>query len=316
MARRRKSKIQPAVQTMTFQYDVDQGAEVHYIDLSQCASILNRRFYRQGLNWAVSGIKILTTGTGSVSINKLPNTWVMSNAWEKCFRAWKKQQDEALESGDQQSVKAKFNDFKIYADDDHFRNGFADNLLPVSSGSGNVAAPGEWEASQILIPNFGGVGNNIEPYIKAVGDFDLPADNTVFGLIQAYANSRSVPQSPDPAVTPGVTTSTDNVFVQMFDVGDDSALVVDNVVGKNDELPYPQMDYPGGGNQLPTLEIHSIELISSTTIGGTTRIKGGNFPCGLLQVWTGMDDVSDIVIEIDMVPGTHRGYLCEPMTEM
>jgi len=316
MARRRKSKIQPAVQTLTFSYSVGAGQATNFIDISQCASIVNRRFYRQGLNWAVSGIKFLTSGgTGQLQICKLPNTWVMSNAWEKCFRAWKKQQDEALESGDQQSVKAKFNDFKIYADGDHQRDGFAANLLPVSCGPIS-AAPGEWEVSQILIPNFGAVGNNIEPAPIAVGDFDLTADNTYFSLIQAYANSRSVPQSPDPAVTPGVATSAENVFVQMFDVGDDSALVIDNVVGKNDELPYPQMDYPGGGNQLESLEIHSSEFVTATTIGGTTRMKGGNFPCGLLAVNAGFDDTTNIYIEIDLVPGTHRGYLCEPMTEM
>ena len=88
MARRRKSKIQPAVQTMVFRFDVDSGQQMNFIDLSQCASILNRRFYRQGLNWAVSGFKVLTQQEGEISIQKLPNTWIMSNAWEKSFRAW------------------------------------------------------------------------------------------------------------------------------------------------------------------------------------------------------------------------------------
>ena len=40
--------------------------------------------------------------------------------------------------------------------------------------------------------------------------------------------------------------------------------------------------YPGGANQLVGLQIHSIENVTGTTIGGTTRIKGGNFPCGLM----------------------------------
>ena len=47
-----------------------------------------------------------------------------------------------------------------------------------------------------------------------------------------------------------------------------------------------------------------------------TRIKGGNFPCGLVRFdWT-PETTSNIVIQIDLVPGNHRGYLCEPMTEM
>ena len=50
------SKIQPAEMTLNFVTDtVDAGTVGNfYIDLSQCASIVNRRFYRQGINWAVS----------------------------------------------------------------------------------------------------------------------------------------------------------------------------------------------------------------------------------------------------------------------
>jgi hypothetical protein len=104
----------------------------------------------------------------------------------------------------------------------------------------------------------------------------------------------------------------------MFDVGDNDAQVMENVVGKNDDLPYPQDDYPGGDTQLTGLENHSIEFITATTIGGTTRIKGGNFPCGLIRIDVGNSGsvTSNVAIQLDLVPGEHRGYLCEPMTEM
>jgi len=62
------------------------------IDLSQCASLVNRRFYRQGLNWAVAGFTLHSTaGTGSISISRLPQTWVTSQAWEKTMRIWLRQ---------------------------------------------------------------------------------------------------------------------------------------------------------------------------------------------------------------------------------
>jgi hypothetical protein len=317
----RMTKIQPAVQTMTFSTSTipsGGGSESFYIDLSQCASLVNRRFYRQGINWAVSGFKILTSAlTGSVLISKLPNTWVMSNAWEKGFRAWHKQQREALEAGDQESVMAKFNDFKIFADAQHLSDGVSRNLLPLD-GAGNQALPGEWEASQIVIPNFQTVGTNIEPFIRAVGATDLVSDSTQFSLIEAYANSRRVPQSPDPAVPAGVLSDVDNIYRAMFDVGDNDDQVMDNAVGKNDNLPYPQTFYPGGDTQLQALENHSFEFITSTTIGGTTRIKGGNFPCGLIRIdaTNSGATTANIVIQLDLVPGNHRGYLCEPMTDM
>ena len=60
MARRRtsRSKIQPAVMTMTFASS-ESGASTEFIDLSQVASLMNRRFYRQGINWAVAGLSSL-----------------------------------------------------------------------------------------------------------------------------------------------------------------------------------------------------------------------------------------------------------------
>ncbi len=317
---RRGSKIQPAVMTMTFATSTS-GASTEFIDLSQVASLMNRRFYRQGINWAVAGFKFSSLKGGTVNVSKLPNTWVMSNAWEKGFRAWHKQQREAVDSSSD-GVMAKFNDFKVFADADHKSSGFANNLLPVSidvGGVAGVANPGEWEASQIVIPNFTVVGNNIEPFVIAVGAADLTVDPTQFSLIEAYANSRSVPQSPDPAVPAQVLSATDNVYKAMFDVGDNDDQIVDNAVGKNDELPYPQLDYPGGDTQLPGLEWHDFAQIyntSATTNVGITTIKGGNFPCGLIRIDWSPDESANLVIQVDLIPGNHRGYLCEPMTEM
>jgi hypothetical protein len=90
-------KIQPAVQTLYFN-TVSTSAGVNqsktsFIDLSQCASLMNRRFYRQGINWAVSRIQIISATPGSVVVSKLPNTWTMSNSWEKGFRTWEKMND-------------------------------------------------------------------------------------------------------------------------------------------------------------------------------------------------------------------------------
>jgi hypothetical protein len=316
---RRKSKIQPAVLTMTFASS-ESGASTEFIDLSQVASIMNRRFYRQGINWAVAGFKFSSLKGGTVNVSKLPNTWVMSNAWEKAFRAWQRQQREALDDGTQESVRAKFNDFKIFADGDHLSSGVANNLMPVAIDVGavaSVALPGEWEPSQIVIPNYQAPGVNYEPYLTAVGD-DVGGIGGSISLIKAYQSSRSVPQSPDPAIPPGIL-SNENFLSMMFDVGDNNEDIMDNVVGKNDELPYVQNEYPGGPVQLVGLEWHDFAQIyntSATTNVGITTMKGGNFPCGLIRIdWT-PDEAANLVMQIDLIPGNHRGYLCEPMTEM
>ena len=130
MARRNAKKIQPAVLTLQFEMPLSGSGTVdnYTIDLSQCASIMNRRFYRQGLNWAVAGFKWIGSDDATISIQKLPSTWVMSNSWEKGFRAWQKMNNEAL--AESESVKPKFLDFKIYADETHHLAGFGANLLP------------------------------------------------------------------------------------------------------------------------------------------------------------------------------------------
>ena len=336
-------KIEPAVQTLTFTVTVpapDPGAvtETHnFIDLSQCASLVNRRFYRQGINWAVSGVKLLSEPSnfgqlsGQVTVQKLPETWVMSNSWEKGFRNWQRMNNEALEESE--SVRPRFLDFKIYADSVHHAAGFGANLLPIT-GSG-VATSGEWEASKYVIPR-GPVspGNVLEREIIAVGaSYPGSGASTLdaVSLIEGYAASRGLPNIEDPN-TPddaadAVGSVPENWMAALFNGGtSQTENVLDEMTSENNIAPYPfendgvNLDtmYPGGANQLSGLQIHDFELITGTTIGGTTRLKGGMFPCGLMDLVitnSGTEDVTHKIV-LDLVPGNHRGYLCEPMTEM
>jgi hypothetical protein len=94
-----------------------------FIDLSQCASIVNRRFYRQGLNWAVAGFRIhsASTTTGTVNFYKIQSTWMASNAWMKGFALWNEMNEQVLDN--QPSIKPRFHDFKIALDTDHLAAG-------------------------------------------------------------------------------------------------------------------------------------------------------------------------------------------------
>ena len=339
-------KIQPAVQTMVFNTSATPSGvnqvKTSYIDLSQCASLLNRRFYRQGINWAVSRIQIFSGVSGSVIVSKLPNTWVMSNAWEKGFRAWQKMNDEALEESE--SVKPRFMDFKIYADAGHHTAGYGDNLLPKSVGDANVypadfvpAVPGEWESSKILIPLTGpsatDPGQVTEREVIAVGP-SYPGNGdsglNAVSLIEGYANSRALPSIVDPNVPDDAADAdggtAENWIAAIFN---DGTQQTDEVLGvlteENNLAPYPfendgvNIDtmYPNGETQLRGMELHDFGSITSTTIGGQTTLKGGMFPCGLIRIdHTTADTAANLFVVVDLVPGNHRGYLCEPMTDM
>ncbi len=335
MARKRmKSKIQPAVQTLTFATpNVTVGnIGTYYIDLSQCASLMNRRFYRQGLNWAVAGIKVLTLGEGGVTVQKLPNTWVMSNAWEKGFRAWQEMIKNATDESGSQSIKGKFLDFKIYADKEHHRLGFGSNLLPTSTDSSTstvfTATAGQWQPAEIEVPSLTGAAVSQAWEIIAVGPNNPGAGASGLdakSLVVGYANSRALPDVTDPNVPDDASDVGANWMMSMFTDGtqqDSDVTAMLEVTG--DRSPYPYENdgthtdtmYPGGETQLPTLQTHDFEFITSTTVGGTTRLKGGNFPCGLMCITWNPSQSSNLVLQVDLVPGHVRGYLCESMTEM
>ena len=332
MAKRKYSKrsknMEPAVMSFAFSFTAQPGNNNKYVDLSQAASILNRRFYRQGVNWAVAGFKVLNVDgmSGSFQISKLPNTWVLANAWVKSFKAWQKMISIALEGAGAESIKGKFLDFKIFADSVHHNDGFALNLPPLDA-LGAPATPGEWIPSQFELPN---VASNLSTPqdIVAVGP-NFPGISPATGrnavsMIQGYADSRSLPYSEDPNVPADADT---NWMVRLFSDGSEQDQeVIAELELTGDTAPYPYENdgvnfdtmYPGGETQLNTLEFHDIEYFTPTTISNTVRLKGGNFPCGLMKLscLNNETDTRVVTIVVDMIPGNHRGYLCESMMDM
>lgn len=346
---RRGKKLQPAVQNLWFSLPSWDGVDVpsasHYIDLSQVASLANRRAYRQGVQWAVSSISIhfpeLAAGESiatrpSITISKLPNTWVMSNAWEKAFRAWQRMNNEAL--SESESVKPKFLDFKVYADSVHHGKGFVGNLLPYSEAGLYVA--GEWESSKIIQPKTDGTDDVQEREIIATGS-NYPGASPVTGhnavsLIEGYAASRGLPNITDPNVPDDAASANDNIpqnwLASMFNQGtDQTEAVLQDMITENNLAPYPFENdgihtdtmYPGGSNQGTGLEIHDYKAFTATTLSNTLNFDGGIFPCGLIKIFNqiryeagGETIAKPAVLKVTLVPGEHRGYMCEPMTEM
>ena len=323
MARRRSKskKIQPAVRKMFFSVPLanDEGNfTTNYIDLSQCASIVNRRFYRQGLNWAVAGFRIHSNSTtGTVNIFKIQDTWMASNAWAKSFALWNKMNSQVLE--DAPSVKPKYHDFKICMDVDHVGKitgaGNFNNLIPYNEDQNGVQkdySQGEWTRSLYEFPNYGGTPGNTQARTPRMHG---PQDQGVsIGLIEGYAQSRSVPFSPDPETQDPAT----GWMNQLFDDGDRFEDIMINLQDIGDQLPYDQDLYPGGVTNAPDPELHGIGIISGTTIGGMTAIEGGTFQCGLIKVTNNCESTSALSVDLEviLVPGDHRGYMCESMLEV
>lgn len=321
--------MEPAPQTLSFY--VPQG--ISYIDLSLAASIANRRFYRQGMNWAVEGFTIFSAGTGALAITKVPDTWPAANAWKKSFHLWNKMNDQVLD--DEPGIEGRYQDFKVAADQgmsvatiqDQGNptgtiltpfSGDAGGAMPIPGtftladfSGGGVTINSEWAYSTIQVPNDPGAGTTVEKTMHYVGGDTA----TQVGLINGYEQSRSRPSTPDPNAP-----TAEGWMNDLFDVGMQLEELRDDLVGDNDQAPYPvgtagSAYYPGGSHEQPGLAFHSSGLITATSIGGRTSIRGGNFYCGLIKLLsTGIE--ANAIIQVHLVPGTYRGYLAQPMQDV
>lgn len=302
---------QPAVLKITLAIPAKTGIEDYqslYCDISQCCSVLNRRFYRQGVSWAVDSFKLIAgpNTTGSLETNILQTTWMMYNSWVKTYSAWQKQAHTAMKDGQVQSTMAAHRDFKIFFDATHADAGVVANLTPADS----VLQPyllGDWDASQIVIPNDGGTPGNTIEYSLHMHGADVAAPGGSKAMIQNYAESRAYPFSPDPDIeNPELT-----FFSEMVDVGQIQDEVIENATDRNNDLPYTATEYPGGAVNAPLGQnLNGIVLNTQATTNGHF-LKGGIIPCGLLHF--SHDLSQDTVLEINLVPGMERGYLTQPM---
>ena len=329
MAKRMKSKIQPAELKIAFTV---KNTGKNYIDLSQSASLINRRFYRQGLNWAVSHFTFYKstpteTGAAGVTVSRLPQSWIMSNAWEKSFRSWQKMNNEAL--AESPSVKPKFLDFKIYMDAGHHTAGYAANVLPTDVAN-NAITVGEWESSKLRIPDTTIVGNTRDREMIAIGP-SYPGNGAsglnAVSLIEGYAASRGLPDVLDPN-TPDDAADADGIAPEnwmsaLFNEGTEQTdRVIEDMIAENNIAPYPFENdgtntdtmYPGGANQLPALRVVDAAYFNAGTNANKVTLQGDSFPCGLIEINNATNESLGLIIHL--VPGTHRGYLAEPMTEM
>ena len=138
------------------------------------------------------------------------------------------------------------------------------------------------------------------------------------GLISGYGLSRSRPNVIEPN-TP--VTSADTWMNALFNVGGSDDELRDIIVDENDQAPYPisgdtsgQERYPGGEVNLAGLQLVSPPITSAagTDYSGRTNINGFTAPCGLIY----LKNDGAMTVQVHLVPGTHKGYLAEPMQDM
>lgn len=316
------AQLQPVQTKFVFDIPVvGPGNTFHYLDISQIVSLANRKFLRQGMNWVVSNIELWSDGNVQCTVSKLPDTWVMANAWVKSFKLWQDSQDQVLDI-DGRDILGKYADFKIFYDSGHQVATVANNLKPFGFAVAAAGAAYDWDPTTYQIPNDPVSGTTTEYHIHGIG----PSTAVSLGAIAGYAASRARPQQHDPNIID--SASPEDWMTALFDVGENLEEIRQDIEDGNDEPPYllgapggATDFYPGGGTQA-TSDLSFIQDILVTRQNTSLNADStGSFlaPCGLIKMVTNYAAETAptvITVFLEVSPGPVKGFLAQPMQEM
>jgi hypothetical protein len=302
MAAKKKS-MTPAVRYLRYELTNSgtPGTErSHYIDLAHDLSRVNRRLYRQGRDYHVKRITIVSSNTPNggnrVSFSTVPNSWVTQRAWQRGFKTWNMMNKKAS-AAVANDISGKFSDFKIYLSDDH-RTGLV--LTPKDNG-GNNANSGDWDYSQLVSPD--GTTSADDFYLHMLGNHvTAGAGNyTSVGLVKSYGESRTTVDTDQPNVP---STVSDDPLVNVFDDGTVTDEVINLLEGDNDAAPYGTNNYAGDDANMPK----PIVVQDTTIVDGRATVGGFVARCGLIEIESTSPLASDVERRIEYLLGTLIAY--------
>lgn len=324
--------IQPAERKLRFSIAPNSYA---VIDTAWALSQINRRSYRQGMEYAYDKVELFQiqpSSAAEVTILRLPHGWVTANAWTKAYHAWKKQRDDALEASDTWDMRAKYSDFKVLYNYGHatgnWAGGTTNVFLPTPYGAFDLAdaqaidadAGGqEWQYSEFITPA-GASGSNA--YLGMMLGHNA---GTAKGLIQAYAESRARPHPEDPSTVDPGTETPGGLYAEMQPYPyDQMEEVMDATTERNDSPPYvvggtnSEYEFYLGGGQSPHTNYagqHQDRLICTASSMLTTDATGPfTAYCGLL--WIASESEDAVTVEVTVAAGNYRGVAARPMEDV
>lgn len=306
------------VRNLRFVYSPGSDNETSkYIDLAQCLSAINRRFYRQGLYYYVSGITIHNSSNAWVRVATLPDSWSVKNAHRRGFKIFQRMNNEAMaHTGD---ITPRYHDFKIAMNSFHAGN-WGSNLLPTGNQTdgGTAVVCDEWiqskfSSSDPAMPD-PTISDIFTAHMLGAGTpgGGAPDVHATVGLLRSYASTRIVPTTDDPLLPSDVST---DPLTNLFDAGDSHDDIIAHLDADNDEAPYDASIHWGESSHE-----NSLVQVQCATGGGSSSVaRAGGFcaPMGLLQIITqetpvdGDASIGVIEVNIQVAPGPYHGVYAE-----
>lgn len=300
--RSRSAKKTPAVRYLRYELTNSgtPGNETsHFIDLAKDLSAINRRLYRQGRDYHVKRVTIVSSNTPNgenrVSLSTVPNSWVAAGAWKRGFTTWNHMNaDASMQTAG--NLQGTWADFKVYMSNNH-RTGTV--LSPLDNG-GNAVDAGEWVYTDLVTPD--GTTSADAFSLHMLGDHVGSAGSrTSAGLIKSFGESRATVND----FTPNVPNdAADDPLLNVFDYGTTVDEVVDNMLTDGDKPPYDTADYPGDDGNMPK----PLVVQDTTIVDGKSTVGGFTAMCGLLEIESKSPIASDVYsILVELAPGNYRG---------
>ena len=308
-----KKKTIPAVRYLRYELtnSSNAGTETsHFIDLARDLSRVNRRLYRQGRDYHVKRITVVSANTSNagdpgtannnrVSFSTMPNSWVTQMAWSRGFQLMK-QMNARASGGVSGDISGKYSDYKIYLSHDMATG----TILAPKDNGGNVAVNGEWTYSKFVTPD--GTTSADEFELHMLGNHVGGAGSrTHVGLVKSYGESRLTVDQDSPNSVP---VNTGDPLANLFDDGTVHDEILVNLKADNDNSPYSANNYPGDDGNMPK----PIVVQDTTIVDGRATVGGFMARCGLIEIESKSPVVSDVYsVLVELAPGSYRGIKAE-----
>ena len=297
-------KTSPTVLRLSFE---GTGGGTRYIDIARALSVVNRKFYRQGVYYYVNSVELYNDANHYVDLHTVPDNWVTKNAWNRGFKIFQ-------EMNAQSDVpRPKYHDFKVRMSTLQASDG-SNTMDPDMFGINDTHVslpPDEWVFSKFTTMVSGGGPDSDEFTAHMLGGHSDPEHTrTSVGLIKSYQDSRA---QPDPQGSPTLNSYIEtDPLANLFDASSDLALrnIADNLDEDNDLTPYDASAYIGFSSSHMQ---HVARLATTQTTGRVAKASGFCAPFGLICVDPSNDNTEEDTwrIVLNLASGTYHGVYAE-----
>ena len=283
------------------------GNGTKFIDIAKALSIINRKFYRQGVYYYVNSVEIYNDETGVVDLHTLPDNWVTKNAHQRGFKLFQKMNALTSEAGF--TMRPQYHDFKVFMSAMHQSTGTLDPSLHGINAVAVQHTADDWDYSKFVSADDDGDGTQEADdfYVHMIGGHVGSSDNwTSISLIKSYSESRATVAIDSPNDD---NITHDDPLVNVFDMSSEEQMndLITNLQGTNDDPPYDYDFYIG---ESASNMQHVARIGTEQGVGRVGRASGFCAPMGLICVDPhGVSTAFRVVL--NLAQGTYHGVYAE-----